>query len=93
MGTLIGSAVCPIGKTGRCRVVNADLQSIVALAIMSKKANRKACVVAAWLGLAAGLAAWLATAAALNGGKIDLNTTGQDYPMLAGKHTRFVLRI
>ena len=78
---------------GPSRLGSTKFLVVIALAIMSKKANRKACVMAAWLGLAAGLAAWLATAAALNGGKIDLNTTGQDYPMLAGKHTGFMLHL
>lgn len=67
MGTLIGSAVCPI-----------------ALSIMSTRANRLGCIIAAWAGLACGLIAWLITAATLNGGTLTIDTTGQDYPMLAG---------
>lgn len=31
-----------------------------------------------------GVSAWLATAAGLNEGRLDLETTGQDMPMLAG---------
>lgn len=56
----------------------------VALGIMSKRANRLGCITAAWTGLALGLTAWLVTAATLNDGVINIETTGQDYPMLAG---------
>ncbi|CDZ98323.1 urea transporter [Phaffia rhodozyma] len=56
----------------------------VALATSWKKANRTGCTVGSIAGLALGLVAWLVTAAKLNGGVVTIDTTGQDYPMLAG---------
>ncbi|SCZ88311.1 BZ3500_MvSof-1268-A1-R1_Chr2-1g04327 [Microbotryum saponariae] len=56
----------------------------IALAIMSAKANRLGCIAAAWIGLAVGIAGWLGVAAAENNGKITIDTTFQDYPMLTG---------
>lgn len=56
----------------------------IALGIMSRRANKIACISGAWAGLAAGIVAWLVTTATLNGGVITVSTTGQDYPMLAG---------
>ncbi|KAK4053931.1 hypothetical protein OIO90_003768 [Microbotryomycetes sp. JL221] len=55
----------------------------VALAIMWSKANKWACVIAAWAGLASGLTAWLVTTKTLYG-EITISTTFEDYSMLAG---------
>jgi hypothetical protein len=56
----------------------------IALSIMSGKANKRGCIAGAWIGLAAGIIAWLVTTATLNGNVISIDTTFQDYPMLAG---------
>jgi len=56
----------------------------VALGIMSRRANKWGCIGGAWAGLVMGIVAWLVTAATLNDGKLTVETTGQDYPMLAG---------
>jgi hypothetical protein len=56
----------------------------IAMGIMSQRANKWGCIAGAWIGLACGLIAWLVTAATLNGGSLTIETTGQDYPMLAG---------
>lgn len=37
-----------------------------------------------WIGLAFGIIAWLVTASTLNSGEVNIDTTFQDYPMLAG---------
>jgi hypothetical protein len=50
---------------------------------MSGRANKKFCIAACWIGLAAGIAAWLATAKGIYG-ELTITTTGSDYPMLAG---------
>lgn len=46
---------------------------------MSEKANRKGCIYACWIGLAAGLATWLIVAGTLNNGALTIATTYQDY--------------
>ncbi|ORY91551.1 urea transporter [Leucosporidium creatinivorum] len=56
----------------------------IALSIMSSKANKWGCVCGAWIGLAFGIIAWLVTASTLNNGEVNIDTTFQDYPMLAG---------
>lgn len=56
----------------------------IAFAIMNSKANRLGCTLAAPIGLASGLIAWLVTTSTLNGGVINVTTSGQNYPMLAG---------
>jgi len=56
----------------------------IALAIMSSRANKWGCLGGAVIGLGCGIIAWLVTAATLNGGQLTVDTTGQDYPMLAG---------
>jgi hypothetical protein len=56
----------------------------VAIATSWKKANKWGCCVGAVGGLAVGLIAWLVTTAKLNDGVINITTTGQDYPLLAG---------
>ncbi|KAM0752686.1 Na+/solute symporter [Meredithblackwellia eburnea MCA 4105] len=56
----------------------------IAFSIMSSKANKWGCIAGAWCGLAAGIIAWLVTTSTLNGGAITIDTTFQDYPMLAG---------
>lgn len=56
----------------------------VAIATSWKKANKWGCCVGAVGGLVVGLTAWLVTTAKLNDGVIDITTTGQDYPLLAG---------
>jgi hypothetical protein len=56
----------------------------VAIATSWKKANKWGCCVGAVGGLVVGLVAWLVTTAKLNDGVINITTTGQDYPLLAG---------
>lgn len=56
----------------------------VALAIMSTRANKWGCILGAWLGLASGLIAWLVTTATLYDGVLSIETTGANYPILAG---------
>jgi hypothetical protein len=56
----------------------------VAIATSWKKANKWGCCVGAVGGLVVGLVAWLVTTAKLNDGAINITTTGQDYPLLAG---------
>jgi hypothetical protein len=51
---------------------------------MWRKANRRACITGAVVGLVCALVGWLVTTATLNNGVIDLETTLQDYPMLCG---------
>lgn len=78
MGTLLGSAVVPI-----------------ALCISVKKANRMGCIVGALAGFASGITGeyygqssdkllnrrigWLVATSKLNGGVINVTTTGGDY--------------
>ncbi|KAK4054470.1 hypothetical protein OIV83_000964 [Microbotryomycetes sp. JL201] len=54
-----------------------------ALCIMWSRANKYACIGGAWLGLASGLTAWLVTAKT-EFGAINMDTTGENYSMLAG---------
>ncbi|EJD35922.1 Na+/solute symporter [Auricularia subglabra TFB-10046 SS5] len=56
----------------------------IALCVTWSKANRAGCVVGAVGGFAAGIVAWLVTTSALNGGNIDVVTSGGDLEMLAG---------
>ncbi|KAF8231010.1 urea transporter [Tricholoma matsutake] len=56
----------------------------IALCTSWSKANKWGCIGGAVVGLAAGLIAWLVTTSTLNGGVINVITTGGDYEMLAG---------
>lgn len=56
----------------------------IAAAIMSKRANKWACVSGTIIGLACGLIGWLVCTATLNDGVLNLSTTLQDFPMLTG---------
>lgn len=56
----------------------------VALAILTRRANKHGCIAGAWMGLLAGIGTWLGTTAALNDGVLSLDTTFQDECMLAG---------
>lgn len=56
----------------------------IALALTWKKANRHGCTFGAIAGLVFGIMAWIIVAAKLNDGTVDLDTTFQDFPMLAG---------
>ncbi|KZP14956.1 urea transporter [Athelia psychrophila] len=56
----------------------------IALCVAWKKANKWGCVGGAVVGLFAGVGAWLGTTSALNGGVINVTTSGGDYEMLAG---------
>ncbi|KAJ7597393.1 urea transporter [Mycena floridula] len=56
----------------------------IALCITWRKANKWGCIGGAIAGLAAGLIAWLVTTSTLNGGVINVTTSGGDFEMLAG---------
>ena len=51
----------------------------LALAIMSKHANKWGCIMGAISGLLLGLMSWLVTAATLNNGSVTIDTTFQEY--------------
>ncbi|OAL30818.1 hypothetical protein AYO22_01438 [Fonsecaea multimorphosa] len=57
---------------------------IVCMAMRSRSASKWWCFAAIWIGVISAMASWLAVAGGLNGGVISVETTGQDYPMLAG---------
>lgn len=56
-------------------------------AVVWKKQPKIAMIVAPVVGLVCGVVAWLATAAALNDNKINIDTTGTIYAQLAGNLT------
>lgn len=56
----------------------------IALAVTWKKANKWGCIAGAVGGFATGIVAWLVTTSALNGGVINVTTSGGDLEMLAG---------
>ncbi|KAJ7244394.1 urea transporter [Mycena haematopus] len=56
----------------------------IALCITWRKANKMGCIVGALAGFAAGIIAWLVTTSTLNGGVINVTTSGGDFEMLAG---------
>ncbi|KAJ3725059.1 urea transporter [Lentinula guzmanii] len=56
----------------------------IALCVTWSKANKWGCIIGAVLGFFAGLLAWLVTTGTLYAGVIDVTTTGENYPMLAG---------
>jgi len=56
----------------------------IALAVTWSKASKWGCIAGAVGGFAAGIIAWLVTTSALNGGVINVNTSGGDLEMLAG---------
>jgi len=56
----------------------------IALAVSWKEANKWGCVIGALAGFCAGIIAWLVTTSALNGGAINVTTSGGDLEMLAG---------
>ncbi|KAJ3772778.1 urea transporter [Lentinula raphanica] len=56
----------------------------IALCITWSKANKWGCIVGSVVGFFAGLLAWLITTGTLYEGVIDVTTTGENYPMLAG---------
>ncbi|KAJ7250714.1 urea transporter [Mycena rebaudengoi] len=56
----------------------------IALCITWSKANKIGCIAGALLGFVAGVVAWLVTTSTLNGGVINVTTSGGDYEMLAG---------
>ncbi|KAF9043829.1 urea transporter [Hymenopellis radicata] len=56
----------------------------IALCITWSKANKWGCIGGSLAGFAAGIVAWLVTTSTLNGGVINVTTSGGDYPMLAG---------
>ncbi|KAG6807845.1 hypothetical protein H0H92_006224 [Tricholoma furcatifolium] len=56
----------------------------IALCITWSKANKWGCICGAVGGFSAGILAWLVTTASLNGGVINVTTTGGNYEMLAG---------
>ncbi|RDB19811.1 putative urea active transporter 1 [Hypsizygus marmoreus] len=56
----------------------------IALAITWSKANKYGCIYGSIAGFAAGITAWLVTTSTLNGGVINVTTSGGDYEMLAG---------
>lgn len=56
----------------------------IALCICWKKANKWGCIIGAIAGFCAGVIAWLVTTSGLNGGSLNVTTTGGDLEMLAG---------
>src|ERR1700733_1397461 len=56
----------------------------IALCITWSRANKWGCIGGSIAGFFAGLIAWLVTTSALNGGVINVTTSGGDYEMLAG---------
>ena len=56
----------------------------IALCITWSRANKWGCIGGAITGFFTGLIAWLVTTSALNGGVINVTTSGGDYEMLAG---------
>ncbi|KAJ7803149.1 urea transporter [Mycena olivaceomarginata] len=56
----------------------------IALCITWSKANKTGCIVGSLAGFAAGIIAWLVTTSTLNGGAINVTTSGGDFEMLAG---------
>mmetsp|Transcript_26647 Transcript_26647/g.68655 ORF Transcript_26647/g.68655 Transcript_26647/m.68655 type:complete len:685 (+) Transcript_26647:445-2499(+) len=56
----------------------------LAACITWKKCSAVAAVTSSLVGMPLAIMTWLVTAATLNDGVVDLDTTAQDYPMLAG---------
>ncbi|KAH7890245.1 urea transporter [Phlebopus sp. FC_14] len=56
----------------------------IALCVTWSKASRVGCIAGAVIGFAAGIAAWLGVTSSLNGGVINVITSGGDYEMLSG---------
>src|SRR6266702_2859815 len=56
----------------------------IALCITWSQANKWGCIGGAVSGFFSGLIAWLVTTSTLNGGVINVTTSGGDYEMLAG---------
>ncbi|KIM71275.1 hypothetical protein PILCRDRAFT_830451 [Piloderma croceum F 1598] len=56
----------------------------IALCVTWSKANKWGCIGGSIAGFFAGIVAWLVTTSTLNGGKINVITSGGDYEMLAG---------
>jgi len=56
----------------------------IALCVTWSKANKWGCISGAIVGFFAGIIAWLVTTSTLNGGVINVTTSGGDYEMLAG---------
>ena len=56
----------------------------IALCVTWSRANKWGCIGGSIIGFGAGLTAWLVTTSALNGGVINVTTSGGDYEMLAG---------
>ena len=56
----------------------------IALCVTWSRANKWGCIGGSVVGFFAGLIAWLVTTSSLNGGVINVKTSGGDYEMLAG---------
>ncbi|KAF8184798.1 urea transporter [Pholiota molesta] len=56
----------------------------IALCITWSKANKWGCIAGSVAGFVAGIVAWLVTTSTLNGGVINVVTSGGDFEMLAG---------
>jgi SSS family transporter len=56
----------------------------IALCVTWSKANKWGCIAGSIIGFFAGIIAWLVTTSTLNGGAINVVTSGGDYEMLAG---------
>ncbi|GJE98211.1 urea transporter [Phanerochaete sordida] len=56
----------------------------IALCVCWGKANKWGCVIGSIAGFCAGVVAWLVTTSGLNGGMLNVTTTGGDLEMLAG---------
>ncbi|KAJ7474699.1 urea transporter [Mycena latifolia] len=56
----------------------------IALCITWSRANKWGCIIGSLVGFGAGIIAWLVTTSTLNGGVINVTTSGGDFEMLAG---------
>jgi urea-proton symporter len=65
----------------------------IALCITWSRANKWGCIGGAVAGFVAGILAWLVTTATLNGGVVNVDTSGVDYEMLAGNVSGWPLHL
>jgi len=51
----------------------------IAISVVWSKANKWGCIIGAAVGFCAGIIAWLVTTSSLNGGVINVTTSGGEY--------------